>query len=393
MPWSNQGGQGPWGRGPGGSGPQPPNFDDLLRRGQDRFKGLVPGGRASGRMIALLVLVVIVIWLGTGFYRVQPKEQGVELIFGKWIDTTAPGLNYNLPSPIGTVITPQVTDVNRVEIGFRTARGTVGRGGPSRDVTPESLMLTGDENIIDINFVVFWKIDTRPRAVVVDGVEQQVQDGVGKFLFNIRNPEGTVKDAAESAMREVVGKAEFDFARTQGRTQIAAEVLALMQRIFDDYGAGMEVRNVELQKIDPPGTVLDAFRDVQAARADKERMVNEATAYSNEVVEKAEGEFQRVVRASEAYKEEQIARAEGEASRFLSVFHEYMQNKDVTTRRIYLETMKDIMRDMDKVLIDNSQGGTGVVPYLPLNELGRRSGSSSGSAPSTSSATAPGEGQ
>ncbi|MDJ0948642.1 MAG: FtsH protease activity modulator HflK [Alphaproteobacteria bacterium] len=376
MPWSNQGGgQGPWGRGAGGGGGQPPNFDEMLRRGQDRFKGMVPGGVGSGRGIILIIAVAVLIWLGTGFYRVQPDEQGVELIFGKWVDTTISGLNYNLPSPIGTVYTPKVTTVNRVEVGFRGVGD--GRRQSTRDVTQESLMLTGDENIIDIEFVVFWKIDQRIRTVVEDGEEKEVQDGIAKFLFNIRNPEQTVKDAAESAMREIMGKSDFEFARTQGRAEIAIEAQALIQAILDDYGAGIEVTNVQTQNVDPPGNVLDAFRDVQAARADKERMINEANAYSNEIVERAEGEFQRRVRAGEAYKEEKIARAQGEASRFLAVFNEYKNQRDVTTQRIYLETMREILSGMDKVLIDNSRTGQGVVPYLPLDQLNRRGGGSS----------------
>ncbi len=371
MPWSNQGGgggQGPWGGRPGGGG-QPPNFDEILRKGQDRFKGLMPGGVGSARGIILVVVAAILIWLGTGFYRVQPDEQGVELIFGKWVDTTAPGLNYNLPSPIGLVYTPKVTAVNQIEVGFR--RIGEGRRGATRDVDAESLMLTGDENIIDVQFVVFWKIDTRLRKVMVDGEEREVQDGVQKFLFNIRRPEQTVKDAAESAMREIAGKSDFEFMRTRGRAEVATETQDLIQNILDDYGAGIEVTNVQTQNVDPPGNVLDAFRDVQAARADKERMVNEANAYSNEVVERAEGEFQRIVRASEAYKEETVAKSEGAASRFLAVFEQYKNQRDVTTQRIYLETMREVMSGMDKVLIDNSKGGSGVLPYLPLDELSR----------------------
>lgn len=372
MPWSNQGGgggQGPWGRGPSGGGPQPPNFDDLIRKGQDRFKGLMPGGMGSRRGLILIFGFAIVLWLASGLYRVEPDEVGVRLIFGQFIDRTTPGLAYNVPPPFGEVIKPKVTNVNRVEIGFRS-RGDSSRAGASRDVTPESLMLTGDENIIDIQFVVFWEIDKR------------TPDGVAKFLFNIRNPEQTVKDAGEASMREILGKSEFEFSRTQGRAQVAAETQSLIQRILDDYGAGIEVSKVELQKVDPPGTVLDAFRDVQAARADKDRMVNEANAYSNEVVEKAEGEFQRIVRAAEAYKEEKIAQSEGETSRFLAVFQEYNKQKDVTTRRIYLETMREVLSNMDKILIDNSRGGSGVVPYLPLNELQRRGASSSAPPPS-----------
>ena len=373
MPWSNQGGgggQGPWGRGPGGGG-TPPNFDDLLRKGQDRFRGMMPGGMGSSRGIIIIVLIVIAIWLGTGFYRVQPDEEGVELIFGKWVASTKSGLNYNLPAPIGQVFKPKVTVIHRTDIGFRVS-GTGGRGSATREVSQESLMLTGDENIIDIQFVVFWKIDLRPREIVVDGKKKTVQDGVAKFLFNIRNPARTVKDAAESAMREIIGQSEFEFARTQGRAKIAVEVQKLLQSILDEFGTGVEVTRVQIQKVDPPGNVLDAFRDVQAARADKERSINEADAYRNEVVAKAQGAKARIIASAQAYKRERTALAEGETSRFDAVYKQYKKQKEVTTRRIYLETMRQILGRMDKVLIDTSKGGTGVVPYLPLSELKRR---------------------
>jgi len=340
-------------------GPQPPNIEEILRRGQDRIKQIFPGGPGRSRIIGLGIVAVIAIWLASGFYRVQPEEQGVALIFGKWVATTQPGLNYNLPSPIGTVYRPKVTRVNRVEVGFRTATDTR-RSTLTRDVPKESLMLTGDENIIDIQMVTFW--------VIKDA---------GLNLFNIRDKNSTwVKDASEAAMREIIGKSNFEFARTQGRAQIETEAQRLIQSILDDYGAGIEVTGVKMQKIDPPGNVLDAFKDVQAARADKERAVNEATAYFNEVLEQAEGEAQKIVKGAEGYREQKISVATGEAQRFLSVFEQYKQDKNVTTRRIYLETMKSVMRDMNKVLIDNRMGGSGVVPYLPLDELarGRQSG-------------------
>ena len=213
-------------------------------------------------------------------------------------------------------------------------------------------MLTGDENIIDIQFVVFW--------IIKDAA---------KYLFNIRNPEQTVKAAAESAMREIIGKNEFEFARTTGRGQITAEAQELIQTILDDYGSGIQVTNVEIQQVDPPEAVIDAFRDVQAARADKERAINEATAYRNEVTQRAEGQAAQIVAAAEAYKREKIARAQGESQRFLAVYKEYLQNKDVTTRRIYLETMEDVFGGMNKVLIESSADGSGVIPYLPLERL------------------------
>jgi len=362
MPWQNQGGgggpwggggggPGPWGRGGGGGGMQPPDLEDLIRKGQERFKKLLPGGGASPRAIALVVVVGLAVWLASGFYRVNTDEQGVVTVFGKFVGTTEPGLNYIWPAPIAHVEKPLVTRQHRVEVGFRT--GAPATRGSGRDVSQESLMLTGDENIIDIQFVVFWRIKD-----------------AGQFLFNIRNPDQTVKNTSEAAMREVVGRSNFEFARTQGRGRIQQETKALLQHILDVYGSGILVDNVELQKVDPPRSVIDAFRDVQAARADKERAVNEAQAYFNEQTQRAEGEVERVVREAEGYKEAKIAEATGASQRFLSVYEQYRQEKDITRRRMYLETMEEVLSGMDKVLIEQGAGG-GVVPYLPLHELAK----------------------
>jgi membrane protease subunit HflK len=362
MPWQNQGGGGgpwgsggggsPWGRG-GGGGMQPPDLEDLIRKGQDRFKKMMPGGAASPRAIGLIALAAVIVWGVTGFYRVNPDEQGVALVFGRWVETTQPGLQWNWPAPIGSIERPQVTRQNRVEVGFRT--GLVqGRGDSKRDVTAESLMLTGDENIIDIQSVVYW--------VIKDA---------GKYLFNIRNPESAVKSASEAAMREIMGKTAFEFARTQGRGRIQEDSKKLIQHILDMYGSGILITQVEIQKVDPPAKVIDAFRDVQAARADKERAVNEAQAYFNEQTQRAEGEAERIVREAEAFKEARVAESSGASQRFLAVYEQYKAAKDVTMRRMYLETMEDILSGMDKVIIDpsGSGGGGGVVPYLPLQEL------------------------
>ncbi|MCC6467485.1 MAG: FtsH protease activity modulator HflK [Alphaproteobacteria bacterium] len=363
MPWQNQGGGGgpwgsggggggsPWGRGGGGGGMQPPDLEDLIRRGQDRFKKMMPGGTASPRAISLIVLVAILVWGMTGFYRVNPDEQGVAMTFGKWVETTQPGLRWNWPAPIGSIERPKVTRQNRVEVGF-TTNAPQSRAGGKRDVASESLMLTGDENIIDIQFVVFW--------VIKDA---------GQYLFNIRNPDSTVKSAAEAAMREIVGKNNFEFARTQGRGRIQEDSKKLIQHILDTYGSGVLVTQVEIQKVDPPAKVIDAFRDVQAARADKERAVNEAQAYFNEQTQRAEGEAERVVREAEGIKEARIAESTGASQRFLSVYEQYKGAKDITMRRMYLETMEDILAGMDKVIVDPSGSGAGVIPYLPLQEL------------------------
>jgi membrane protease subunit HflK len=366
MPWSNQGGgwqggggQGPWGGRPGG-GQQPPDLEELLRRSQEKVKRLFPGGGGGGgfganrRGLVLVPLIVLAIWLASGFYRVQPDEQGVVLRFGEWIRTTPPGLNWHLPSPIETVFTPKVTRVNRVEIGFRGA-AELGRSGSSRDVANESLMLTGDENIVDINFVLLW----------------QIKDA-GEFLFKVRDPESTVKAVAESVMREIIGKTPIVEATTEGRGAIELAAREQTQQILDEYGAGILVNQVQLQKVDPPGEVIDAFRDVQRAQADRERLQNEAEAFANDILPRARGDAERILQEAQAYRQEVVARAQGDAQRFVAVYDEYVKARDVTTKRIYLETMEDVLRDMNKVVIDSAASGSGVVPYLPLPELERR---------------------
>jgi membrane protease subunit HflK len=303
------------------------------------------------------MVLVVAVWLGSGFYTVEPDEQGVELVFGEWISTTQPGLNYNLPAPIGQVYTPKVTRVNRVEIGYRSGSDST-RTTTQRQVPNEALMLTGDENIIDVNFVVLWIISD-----------------AGKFLFNIRSPEQTVGDAAESAMREVIGKTEAEYARAEGRRDVETRTQKLLQAILDLYGTGILITQVQLQKVDPPEVVIDSFRDVQRARADRERAMNEADAYANTIIPRARGEAAQMVQEANAYKAEVVARAEGDAERFLAVYESYSVARDVTVQRIYLETMESILKGMNKIIIDSSGGGAqGVLPYLPLSELTKSGG-------------------
>jgi len=353
MPWTGQGGNGgqggPWGRGPGG--PQSPDIEDLLRQGQDRFRNLFPGGSRRGLILALLVVAGI--WLASGFYRVLPDEQGVVLRFGEWIrPTRPPGLHYHLPYPVERVETPKVTRVNRVEVGFRSTAGA----GALRGVPEESLMLTGDENIVSVNFTTFWVISD-----------------AGKFLFNIRSPAETVKSASESAMREIIGQKPIARAFAEGRQQIEQETHALLQQILDSYDSGIQITQVQLQKVDPPSEVIDAFRDVQRARADLERQRNEAEAYRNDILPKARGEAEQNVQQAEGYRQEIIARAEGDASRFLAVYKEYRRAEKVTEQRLYLETMEEIFQNAEKVIIDSgASDGQGVVPYLPLPEVQKR---------------------
>ena len=351
----------PWGSAPGGGngsgkGPTPPDIDAIIRDIQNKINKFLPGGsKSGGKPIGLILIILLFIWLASGLYRVGPDEQGVVLRFGKFIKTTQPGLHYHIPVPVETVETPKVTKVNRIDIGFRSERDSgFSTGGGVADVPQESLMLTGDENIVNIDFSVFW--------VIKDA---------GKFLFEIQDPEGTVKAAAETAMREVIAKSDIQPILTEGRAKIEVETQEIIQSILDEYQSGIQVTQVQTQKADPPDQVIDAFRDVQAARADMERSKNEAEAYANDVIPRARGEAAKIMQAAEAYKQKVVAASEGEASRFLSIFNEYEKAKEVTQERMYLETMEKVLADIDKVIIEKG-AGSGVVPYLPLPELGKK---------------------
>ncbi|HET7805712.1 MAG TPA: FtsH protease activity modulator HflK [Pseudolabrys sp.] len=363
MPWQNQGGgpwgsggKGPWGSGPQSPGPTPPDLEEILRRGQDRLRRVLPGGNLGGRGFALIVLGVLVLWGFSGFFRVEPDELGVVLRFGKQVREVQPGLNYHLPYPIEKVLTPKALRVNKIDIGMRIVDDLRRGGTTTRDVPEESLMLTGDENIVDVDFSVLWKV--KPT-------------GVGEFLFNIQNPEGTVKAVAESAMREVIGRSEIQPILTGARQTIETAVQDLMQRTLDHYGAGIIVQQVQLQKVDPPAQVIDAFRDVQAARADLERAINEAQTYANRVVPEARGRVAQITQAAEAYKQQTVAEATGQTARFLKIYEQYKKAPEVTRERMYLETMERVLGGTDKIILDSGVGGSNVVPYLPLNELTR----------------------
>ncbi|MCP3372976.1 FtsH protease activity modulator HflK [Bradyrhizobium cajani] len=363
MPWKNQGGgpwgsgpKGPWGSGPQPVGPRPPDLEDLLRRGQDRLQQIMPGGYFSGVGITLIILLILAFWLLSGFFRVQSEERGVVLRFGKHVRTVDPGLNYHLPYPIETVLLPKALRVNTTSIGMTLIDDPARRGRSIRDVPEESLMLTGDENIVDVDFTVLWRI--KPDA-----------GGVGDFLFNIQNPEGTVKAVAESAMREVIGRSQIQPILTGARNTIEQGVQELIQRTLDSYGAGILITQVQMQKVDPPAQVIDAFRDVQAARANLEQLQNEAQTYANQVVPQARGRAAKILQDAEGYKEQAVAEAKGQSARFLKVYEEYKKAPDVTRERIYLETMERVLGGADKLVYDGGPAGQGVVPYLPLPEL------------------------
>jgi len=350
--------QSPWGSPPGGGnggfrrGPTPPDIDEIIKKIQNTINKFTGGGKGGGKPIVFGLLILAIIWTLSGLYRVLPDEQGVVLRFGKFVNTTQPGLNYHFPYPVETVLTPKVTKVNRMDIGFRSERDSgFTSGGGVADVPEESLMLTGDENIVNIDFSVFW--------VIKDA---------GNFLFKIQDPQATVKAAAETAMREVIARSRIQPILTEGRSLIETDTQEIIQQILDEYNSGIQITQVQTQKADPPDQVIDAFRDVQAARADMERSKNEAEAYSNDVIPRARGEAAKILQAAEAYKKEVVAKAEGEASRFLSIYNEYAKAKEVTQERMFLETMEKVLADINKIIIDKN-AGSGVVPYLPLQEL------------------------
>jgi modulator of FtsH protease HflK len=366
MPWSNQSGGGsgwkggpgggPWGPRPGGPGQQP-DLEEFLRRGQDRIRQALPrgGGSFGGPLGIALALVLIAVVGFFGFtVRVNPEELGVVLRFGKFVRLLPPGLNFRWPYPVEVVELPKVTRVNRIEIGMRGSAENRETAAAVRDVPEESLMLTGDENIVDVDFVVFWRISDAP-----------------KFLFNIQDPEATVKDVAESSMREIVGQSDIEPILTEARAKTEAAVQQLMQKVLDSYGAGVQIIQVQLQKVDPPAQVIDAFRDVQAARADQERLQNEAQAYANRIIPEAKGEAERILQAAQGYRDQVVAESKGEADRFLKIYQQYKLAPDVTRQRMYLETMERVLGDTDKVIVDE-KAGSGVVPYLPLSEFTKK---------------------
>ena len=380
MPWSNQGGGsggsgggggwkgggGPWGQGPGGSGKQP-DLEDLLKRTQDRMKQVMPGGSGVPGPLLLLIgaIAAALVAYYAFFFTVRPDEVGVVLRFGAYHRFEEPGLHFRWPYPIEEVRYPKVTRQNTSELGFRSTSAQRGYSSAKRKVPEESLMLTGDENIVDVEFVVFWKIKTSKG--IAGG-----NSGVEDYLFNIQNPDSTVKEVAESAMREIVGQSNIQSLLAEGRQKAEEAVHVLIQKTLDNYGAGVSVEQVKLQTVDPPKEVIDASRDVQAARADLERLQNEANSYANSIVPQARGDAERILQAAEGYRQQTIAEATGQAGRFLKIFEEYKKAPEVTRKRMFLETMERVMSGTDKIILDNRGGGQGVVPFLPLDQLQKK---------------------
>jgi membrane protease subunit HflK len=352
-------GQGPWG-GPGGL---PPEFERAFTDARATFRRLLGrGGNAGGRGLILAAVALAAVWIASGIYRVEPDELGLVMRFGAFDRSTPPGLNYHLPWPVETVQLLSVTRINRVEIGFRssstddqeptprTPEGAVepARGMPARDLAEESLMLTGDENIVDINASVFWRISN-----------------AAAYAFNTRNPGYTVKSVAESVLRQVIGHTDIQSALTGGRAAIEQAVTTGAQAILDQYGTGVEITQVQLQKVDPPPEVVESFRDVQRATTDADTARNEAQSYANDVVPRARGDAAAIMAQAQGAKTAAIATSQGESQRFLSVYAAYVQAKDVTLKRLYIETMQDILKNSPAIIVDDKLRG--LVPLLQLN--------------------------
>lgn len=375
------GGNGPWGGGGsggsggggggfgGGGGRRPQDLEDLIKRGQDRMKSMLPQGGMGGIGLVIVIAVLLVLWLVSGFYRVNPGEQGLVLRFGEWVNQdnlAEPGLHWHMPYPIETAEIVNVDQVRQIDIGFSDV------GGRKRAIQEERQMLTQDQNIIDIEFTVQWRIDN-----------------AGFYLFNIRDPEETVKAVAESVMREVIGQTDIQPALSEGRDEVARRTKELTQTVLSDYKSGILISSVNVQDAQPPQQVLDAFEDVQRAQQDQERVRNEAEAYRNKVVPEARGFARRAVEEANAYKERVIKNAQGEAQAFTDLYNAYKLEPALTQQRLYLETMQSVLGATDKLILDSTVQ-EGVVPYLPLDQLkpkgtaGGRSATSAGGASRTS---------
>ena len=333
----------------GRSGGRPPSFDDFQEQ-IDRFK------RFNLPSWKFIIPLILLLWVASGFYIVEPDEVGVVQRFGAFSRITTAGPNYHIPYPVESAVTPKVTQIRRVEFGFRSPGRSFGQDfqqGVSREVPEEALMLTGDENIVSVQFIVQWMIkDAR------------------EYLFNVTDPVKTIVHAGEAAMREVIGNGKIDDALTTGKQEIQVQTRDLMQKILDSYQTGISIVAVQMQNVHPPEQVVEAFKDVASAREDKSRFINEAEAYQRDVLPKARGEAARIVNEAQAYKEAKVRRAQGDASRFLSVLREYNKAKDITRQRLYLETMQEILSNPDaEKLILSGDALKKAVPYLPLGQL------------------------
>jgi len=394
MPWQdNSGNRGPWGQPPrgnnGGSGNdgrgggrgggrgEPPDLEELLQASRQRLKRAFPGGgrggmgggrgpQLSGAMIGLIAAGVLGIWLFSGLYQVNPGERAVVTTFGEFTRIEAQGLKWRIPFPVQNVQIVAVDAERQTEIGFRGA-STSNR---TQETLSESLMLTGDKNIADVTFSVNWNVDT---STVAD----EELPGPAKFIFNIESPDTVVRAVAEAAMREVVGGNTLQPLITSGRDLVEDDTMRLMQEALDSYDSGIRIIRVNYGRADAPPQVREAFLDVFNAGSEAEAKINEAQRYFNEKIPRARGEAQQILENSRAYAARVTEDARGQADRFNQIYDEYRNAPDVTRQRMYLETVETVLGDMNKIIIDEDSG-SGVVPYLPLNELNRQSSNRGG---------------
>jgi modulator of FtsH protease HflK len=354
----------------GSTPPDPGRIGEDLARKFSKLRGRLPGGPK------IIILALVVLWLASGIYVVEPDEAGIVQRFGAYTASTGPGPHYHIPFPFESVKTPKVSQVRRVEVGFRSTYARDGSALQYTPVTEESLMLTGDENIVDVMFIVQYQIGNP-----VD------------YLFAIDRPDETLKSAAEAAMREVIGNSKIDSVLTSGKVKVQSETKTLLQSMLTRYGCGIDVVAVQLQDVHPPKEVVDAFKDVASAREDKVRFVNEADAYANDVVPKARGRAAAILNEATAYKEQVVRRAKGGADRFSALRTEYDKAKDVTRDRLYIEGMEAILAnpDLDKIIMSN-EAARQAVPYLPL-EAAKPALRAPAEAPATAPRTDPAKGR
>jgi membrane protease subunit HflK len=370
MTWNNDndGRPNPWGRPQGNNNgdnnrPNRPNdgadfdLDAILSRAKKGFNNYVPNGGSgnsgfqnSGRFIGIAILVVLTIWLLSGIYFIQPNQNGVVLTFGKYTRTDeTPGAKWRAPWPIQSVNIVDVTVERRIQIGYNSNEKGFNKN-QSASVHNEGLMLTGDENISDINFVVLWRVGNAKD-----------------FLYSVRDPEDTIAMVAASTMREIIGQTNIQPALTDARTKIQSDARVLMQKLLDEYNSGVTINNVQLQKVDPPDAVVDAFNEVQRARQEKEKLKNQADTYRKDIIPRAKGEAVKMLNDAEAYKAQVVSKATGDASRFNSVYTAYKNSPEVTSERMYLETAEEIIKNTKTFIMGNQDSN--VLPYLPLNDL------------------------
>lgn len=353
-PWGGKPGnddRGAWGRGGGtGGGSEPPDLDDMLRKAQENFRAVMPGNFQGGGILLLIVGAVVALWFASGFYVVNPGEHAVIQRFGAWSRTQAePGLGYHLPVPIETAEVINVEEIRKMTIGFMEVFGRSGSG--ERDIPEESLMLTSDRNIVDLDLEIQWNIKSAEE-----------------YLFEIRDQENTIKKVAESAIREVVGQMDLFSIITNRRLEVVDRTKAIIQANLDEYKSGVHIMQVLMEKAQVHPEVQAAYQDVQSAKQDAEDVQNRANQYRNDIIPKARGQAIKMLQEAEAYEQSVMARSTGDANRFNAIHEAYLGGKDVTRERLYIETMESVLFNAEKIILDNGNG-QGVVPYLPLNEL------------------------